>query len=261
MIEFRNRVRFRHPLVRSAVYRSATAAEQREVHQALADATDPDLDPDRRAWHRACAAVAPDEQVAAELEAFADRSVSLGGMAAAAAFLETAAALTPDPARRAWRSLAAAQAKATAGAFGDALSLLAGAEAGPLDEAGQAQIDLLHAPDLVQLKPRQRGAAAAPGRRPPARTAGAEPGPGDLPGRAVRRAVRRAPGLRPWRWSWPRPAPGGAGRAGGAPAAGAGQGRSAARRDGGAVHRRVRGIGTPAAPGRAGVRPRGPHRG
>ena len=87
----------------------------------------------------------PDEQVAAELERSADRSVSLGGMAAAAAFLETAAALTPDPARRAWRSLAAAQAKATAGAFGDALSLLADAEAGPLDEAGQAQIDLLRA--------------------------------------------------------------------------------------------------------------------
>ena len=121
-IEFRDRVRFRHPLVRSAVYRSAPAAERREVHQALADATDPDLDPDRRAWHRACAAVGPDEQVAAELERSADRSVSLGGIAAAAAFLETAAALTPEPARRARRSLAAAQAKATAGAFGAAFA-------------------------------------------------------------------------------------------------------------------------------------------
>ena len=145
LIEFRDRVRFRHPLVRSAVYRSATAAERREVHQALADATDPDLDPDRRAWHRACAAVGPDEQVAAELERSADRSVSLGGMAAAAAFLETAAALTPDPARRAWRSLAAAQAKATAGAFGDALSLLAGAEAGTARRSRAGQIDLLRA--------------------------------------------------------------------------------------------------------------------
>jgi len=145
LIELRDRVRFRHPLVRSAAYRSATAAERQEVHQALADATDPDHDPDRRSWHRACAAVGPDEQVAAELERSADRSVWIGGIAAAAAFLQTAAALTPDPARRARRSLAAAQAKATAGAFGDALSLLADAEAGPLDEAGQARIDLLRA--------------------------------------------------------------------------------------------------------------------
>ena len=145
LIELRDRVRFRHPLVRSAVYRSATPPQRREVHQALADATDPDLDPDRRAWHRACAAVGPDENIAAELERSADRAVSLGGLAAAAAFLETAAALTPDPARRAQRSLAAGQAKATAGAFGTALSLLAAAEAGPLDEAGQATIDLLRA--------------------------------------------------------------------------------------------------------------------
>jgi DNA-binding CsgD family transcriptional regulator len=145
LIEFGGRVRFRHPLVRSAVYRSATAAERREVHQALAEATDPVLDPDRRAWHRACAAAGPDEQVAAELERSAGRSVSLGGVAAAAAFLEAAAALTPGPARRAQRSLAAAQAKATAGAFGAALSLLAEAEAGPLDEAGQARVGLLRA--------------------------------------------------------------------------------------------------------------------
>ena len=145
LIELRDRVRFRHPLVRSAIYRSATPPQRREVHQALADATDPDLDPDRRAWHRACAAVGPDENVAAELERSADRAVSLGGLAAAAAFLETAAALTPDPARRAQRSLAAGQAKATAGAFGAALSLLTAAEEGPLDEAGQATIDLLRA--------------------------------------------------------------------------------------------------------------------
>jgi len=145
MIELHDRVRFRHPLVRSAVYGSATPAERREVHQALADAMDPGLDPDRRAWHRACAAVGPDEGVAAELERSADRAVSVGGLAAAAAFLETAAALTPDPARRAQRSLAAAQAKATAGAFGDALSLLTEAEVGPLDEAGRTLIDLLRA--------------------------------------------------------------------------------------------------------------------
>ena len=145
LIELRDRVRFRHPLVRSAIYHSATPPQRREVHQALADATDPDLDPDRRAWHRACAAVGPDENVAAELERSADRAVSLGGLAAAAAFLETAAALTPDPARRAQRSLAAGQAKATAGAFGAALSFLTAAEEGPLDEAGQATIDLLRA--------------------------------------------------------------------------------------------------------------------
>jgi hypothetical protein len=145
LIELHDRVRFRHPLVRSALYRSATAAERREVHQALADATDPDLDPDRRAWHRSCAAVGPDEGIAAELERSAERSVTLGGLAAAAAFLEAAAALTPDPARRARRSLDAGQANATAGAFGTALSLLADAEAGPLDEAGRARIDLLRA--------------------------------------------------------------------------------------------------------------------
>ena len=145
LIELRDRVRFRHPLVRSAVYRSAIPAQRREVHRALADATDPDLDPDRRAWHRACATAGPDEDVAAELERSADRAVPLGGLTAAAAFLETAAALTPDPARRAQRSLDAGQAKATAGAFGTALSLLADAEAGPLDEAGRARIDLLRA--------------------------------------------------------------------------------------------------------------------
>jgi DNA-binding CsgD family transcriptional regulator len=145
LIELHDRVRFRHPLARSAVYRSATPPQRRQVHQALADATDPDLDPDRRAWHRACAAPGPDEAIAAELERSADRAVALGGQAAAAAFLETAAALTPDPARRAQRSLAAGQAKATAGAFGTALSLLTAAEEGPLDETGQATIDLLRA--------------------------------------------------------------------------------------------------------------------
>jgi len=145
LIELSDRVRFRHPLVRSAVYRSATPPERREVHQALADTTDPDLDPDRSAWHRACAVTGPDEDVAAELERSASRAISLGGLAAAAAFLETAMALTPDPARRAQRSLAAAQAKASAGAFGAALTLVADAQAGLLDEAGQALIELLRA--------------------------------------------------------------------------------------------------------------------
>ena len=145
LIDLRERARFRHPLVRSAVYRSATPAQRREVHRALAEATDADRDLDRRAWHRACAAMGPDEDVADELERSAGHAVCIGGAAAAAAFLESAAALTPDPARRARRSLAAAQAKATAGAFGTALSLLADAEPGPLDEADRARIDLLRA--------------------------------------------------------------------------------------------------------------------
>ena len=145
LIELRDRVRFRHPLVRSAVYRSASPLGRREVHQALADVTEPDRDPDRRAWHRACAAVGPDDDVAAELERSADRAVSLGGFAAAASFLDIAATLTLDPAQRAQRTLAAAQAKATAGAFGEASSLLTLAETGPLDEAGHALIDLLRA--------------------------------------------------------------------------------------------------------------------
>jgi DNA-binding CsgD family transcriptional regulator len=145
LVELGDLVRFRHPLLRSALYRSAAPAERRSVHQALADATDPAVDPDRRAWHRARGVVGPDEGIAAELERSAGRVASLGGLSAAAAFLESAAALTPDRARRVRRSLDAAQAKAAAGAFGAASSLLATAEAGPIDEAGLARIDLLRA--------------------------------------------------------------------------------------------------------------------
>jgi DNA-binding CsgD family transcriptional regulator len=145
LIELRDRVRFRHPLVRSAVYGSATRAERRQVHRALADVTDPDLDPDRRAWHRARATVRADEAVAADLERSADRALARGGVAAAAAFLDQAATLTPDPARRALRSLDAARAKVTAGAFPDASGLLAAAEVGPLGAAERARIELLEA--------------------------------------------------------------------------------------------------------------------
>jgi DNA-binding CsgD family transcriptional regulator len=137
------RVMFRHPLVRSTVYRAAPAAERRAAHQALAGATDPQADPDRRAWHRAQATPGPDEDVAAELERSAGRAQARGGLAAAAAFLERSAALTLDPARRAERALAAAQAKYRAGAFDATLRLLGTAEAGPPDQLRRARADLL----------------------------------------------------------------------------------------------------------------------
>ena len=143
LCEFGARVRFRHPLVRSAVYRAATPEDRRAMHRALAEATDPAVDPDRRAWHRAQAAAGPDEDVAEDLERSAGRAQARGGLAAAAAFLEQAAALTPDPARRGERALAAAQAKHRAGAPDAALGLLAMAQAGPLDELQRARIDLL----------------------------------------------------------------------------------------------------------------------
>jgi tetratricopeptide (TPR) repeat protein len=145
LAEFGARVRFRHPLVRSAAYRSASVQTRHELHGALAEATDPAADPDRRAWHRAQAAPGPDEEVAAELEHSAGRAQRRGGLAAAAAFLEQSARLTLDPARRAQRALAAAQAKHQAGALDAALGLLAVAQAGPLDELQRARSDLLRA--------------------------------------------------------------------------------------------------------------------
>ncbi|WP_194909322.1 helix-turn-helix transcriptional regulator [Catenulispora rubra] len=136
-------VRFRHPLVRSAAYRAAPPRDRQIVHQALSEATDAASDPDRRAWHLACATVGLDESVASALERSADRARARGGAAAAAAFLERAAQLTPDPARRGARSLAAAQAKHQAGAFSEALALLDAADLNPLDELARAQSILL----------------------------------------------------------------------------------------------------------------------
>ena len=143
LVEFGARVRFRHPLVRSAAYRSASLQERHEVHRALAEATDPELDPDRRAWHWAQATPGPNEDVAAELERSAGRAQARGGVAAAAAFLQRSVALTADPARRAERALAAAQASLQAGSFDAALGLVATAEGGALDELQRARVDLL----------------------------------------------------------------------------------------------------------------------
>jgi DNA-binding CsgD family transcriptional regulator/tetratricopeptide (TPR) repeat protein len=145
LAEFGARVRFRHPLVRSAAYRSASVQTRQELHHALAEVTDPAVDPDRRAWHRAQAAAGPDEEVAAELEQSAGRAQRRGGLAAAAAFLERSVGLTLDPARRAQRALAAAQAEHQAGALDAALGLLAMAQAGPLDELQRVRGELLRA--------------------------------------------------------------------------------------------------------------------
>jgi len=145
LIEVGARVRFRHPLVRSAVYRAAPPQERRQAHRALAEATDADNDPDRRAWHLAEAAASPDEDVAAELERAAGRAQARGGLAAAAAFLERATTVTPDSARRAQRALAAAQTKYKAGALDDALALVATAESGPADDLQRARVHVLRA--------------------------------------------------------------------------------------------------------------------
>jgi DNA-binding CsgD family transcriptional regulator len=159
LVEVGARVRFRHPLVRSAVYRAATLSERRAAHGALAEATDPDTDPDRRAWHRAHAAMGVDEGVAGELERSADRAQARGGVAAAAAFLARAAELTPDPAERGRRALAAAQAKFDAAAPDAALELLAIAELAPLDELQRARLERLRA-EIAFARTRGGDAAA-----------------------------------------------------------------------------------------------------
>ncbi|QKV90538.1 AAA family ATPase [Streptomyces sp. NA02950] len=141
LVEFGTRIRFSHPLARSAAYRAAAPEERRRAHEALAAVTDPVADPDRRAWHRAQASAGPDEQVAAELEASATRARERGGVAAAAAFLERSAALTISPVRRAERVLAAVQAKLSVGDFDTAADLLTTVAT---DDPGQAaRADLL----------------------------------------------------------------------------------------------------------------------
>jgi hypothetical protein len=159
LIELGIRVRFRHPLVRSAAYRAADFRDRQEVHRVLAEATDPDTDPDRRAWHRAQAASGPDEAVADELERSADRAQARGGAAAAAAFLARAAELTPDPAARGRRAVAAAQAKFDAAASDAALELLATAELAPLDELERARLERLRA-EIVFARTRGSDAPA-----------------------------------------------------------------------------------------------------
>jgi DNA-binding CsgD family transcriptional regulator len=158
LVSWQPRVRFRHPLIRSAAYYAAPAQARRDAHAALAAVTDPGADPDRRAWHRAEAALGPDEQIAAELEHSAGRAQARGGLAAAATFLERAAALTPEPACRAQRLLAAAQAKRDAGALDAALGLLMAVEAGPDDALRTAEVE--HLRGQIALDQR-RGSDAA----------------------------------------------------------------------------------------------------
>jgi DNA-binding CsgD family transcriptional regulator len=143
LLEIGGRVRFRHPLLRSAIYWAASAHDRRQAHRALADATEPEADLDRRAWHAAQAAAGPDEPVAGDLEASAERAQARGGLAAAAAFLRRATELTPDPAERSRRALGAAHATHLVGAPDEALHLLALAAAGPLDKLQRAGMDLL----------------------------------------------------------------------------------------------------------------------
>ena len=143
LVEFGARLRFRHPLVRSAAYQSASPQEMRQMHAALAQVTDPAADPDRRAWHLAQAAPGPDEDIAAELERSAARAQERGGLAATAAFMERAALLTPGPMQRSQRLLAASEAKLKAGAPDAALALLDAAEAGPPDAWQAAKVESL----------------------------------------------------------------------------------------------------------------------
>jgi DNA-binding CsgD family transcriptional regulator len=159
LLEFGPRIMFRHPTLRSVVYHDARFDERRRVHQALADSTDPDGDPDRWAWHRAHATLAPDEEVADTLERSAGHAQAQGGFAAAAAFLERSALLTPESGRRAQRALAAAHAKYEAGSLEAASELLTVAADGSFDELERARMERLRAKIAFA---RHRGSDAAP---------------------------------------------------------------------------------------------------
>jgi len=159
LVDFGAVVRFRHPLVRSAIYQAAPVADRQKAHRALADATDADAEPDRRVWHLACAVSGLDEGVAEQLQRSAGRAQARGGIAAAAAFLERAAELTPDPARRGRRTLAAAHARYESGALDAANALLTSAEACQLDELQRAQLARLRAEVAFA---RRRGSDAPP---------------------------------------------------------------------------------------------------
>jgi DNA-binding CsgD family transcriptional regulator len=158
LLEVGTRVLFRHPLVRSAAYRSASLQQRQDIHRALADVTDPSLDPDRRAWHWAQAAPGPDEKVAEELERSAGRAQARGGLGAAAAFLERAALLTPEHGRRARRLLAAARAKRAAGALDAAVGLLVAVEASAPDPLRTAEVE--HLRGLITFVKRGAGDGA-----------------------------------------------------------------------------------------------------
>ncbi len=159
LIELGPRVLFPHPLVRSAVYRGSDPSDRRDVHRALAESTDAVADPDRRAWHRAHATVAPDEAVAAEMVRSADRAQRRGGLAAAAAFMQRAAELTPAPTVRIERALAAAQAKLDVADTVAAAQLLADAQLEPVDELQRARLERLGAQIVFAS---QRGRDAPP---------------------------------------------------------------------------------------------------
>jgi DNA-binding CsgD family transcriptional regulator len=152
LLDFGARVRFRHPLVRSAVYRASSPPDRQAAHRALADAIDPEADPALRAWHRAHGAPGPDDAVADELERSAVVAQARGGLAAAAAFLEKSFELTVAPSRAAERALTAAQAKYQAGAPATALALLGAADRAPLDDAQRARADLLRAQVAFAVK-------------------------------------------------------------------------------------------------------------